>query len=132
MNSFSGPDPNVDEIQRIQNKIKNKRRQLPFDFPNILMLYAGSFFLRYPDILHLMHILEEDIFVLNNVAVVIIHGGYLGSIKPSQFEHDGHLYIQKSQDKIHADQYLILFNRFCKVPVRSDTITKIKRSIIEN
>ena len=42
-----------------------------------------------------------------------------------------HMYLQKGRNELRAEQYLIIWNHFCKKPVSPATMTKIYRSIRE-
>ncbi|MDR3666091.1 MAG: hypothetical protein P4L35_04520 [Ignavibacteriaceae bacterium] len=128
---FDGPPSESNDVQRMKFKIKKEQEQLPLDHPNLIVIYAPDFYFQFNDLNKTIHILEEYVYDFEHVRAVIICGSYFGEIKPLELRENDHIYFQKSKGQDSAEQYLIIWNRFCKKNISKITTEKIYRSIKE-
>ena len=129
--SFDGPPFNSNELQRMREKIFKEQKQLPKDVANLIMVYDTDFFYGINNMIEVIDVLEKFVYKHNHVLALIIKGGYTGQIKPILIMREFHMYLQKGRNELRAEQYLIIWNHFCKKPVSPATMTKIYRSIRE-
>ena len=112
--SFVGPPlPIVDEVERIKQKIKKKKKQLDTTALNVLVIRANRLF--WPSNIR-KHIdcLEKLIYGRNYLATLIIVGGHVGGLDiNSMLERKDHLYLIKSIDVL-TKEILILANKYSK------------------
>ena len=127
--SFEGPYFDVDEIRRIENKINEKKRQLPYDNAGIIMIYDSDFFHSIRSIQEAVVFLEKTLAKISNIAAVIIQGKFMGSINPLKIRIGKHLFIQKMGKDTFVEKYLIIWNEHCSFKLTEDTISKIYWSI---
>ena len=130
--TFEGPPFNSNELQRMEKKISKEQKQLPKDVANLIMVYDTDFFYGINNMSEVINVLEKFVYGYEHVLALIIKGGYTGEIKPTLIMREFHMYLQKGRNELNAEQYLIIWNHFCKKPVSPDTMTKIYRSIREH
>ncbi len=122
---FSGPPFDVNEILRTKRRVENEQKQLPHNYPNIVVVRNNSLFLHVHDIRKAISELEEEVYRYPHLLAVVIEGGYIGSGEDVTTMKDQHVFIKKTRDDLLVEQYLILLNRFCDVKVFPDSITKM-------
>lgn len=131
LKSFTGPPYEVDELKRMKNKLRQEWKQLPYDEPNLIMIYDNDFFYTSGDALTGINQLEDFLTGYKNINGIIIRGKYVGTIKPCKVMIKEHTYIQKYQYDNYAEQYLILWNKKCQTPLKLETTNRIIESIIK-
>jgi len=92
------------------------------------MIYDVDFFYSIRNLNEAIFLLEETLFELPNISSVIIKGQFIGTASPFRQVFGNHLFIQKIVNDIHVEQYLILWNRFCKSSITDDTASKLYQS----
>lgn len=130
LRSFEGPNFDVNELRRIENKINEKKKQLPYDSANIIMIYDGDFFYSIRSIHEAIAFLEYSLSKIPDITAIIIQGKFMGTINPISLKFGQHLFIQKMGKDTYVEQYLIILNKFCKTPITDDTISRIYQSIV--
>jgi hypothetical protein len=108
--NFEQPYYESNELQRMKTKINEKRKQMPYDKPNLIMIYDNDFFYRCGDPFYVINELEKWLAKYNNVAGVVLRGKVMATIEPLIAKIKQHTYIQKYQYDNYAEQYLIIWN----------------------
>jgi len=122
---FSGPPFNVDEILRTKRAIEKEQRQLPREYPNVLIIRNNNLFFYIRDIRKLISELEEEVYEYQHLLISIIAGKYLGKREDIISMKDQHVFIKKTTIDSLVEQYIILLNKFCEHKIYPGTITKI-------
>jgi hypothetical protein len=125
---LKGPPFDVDEILRTRRKIEEEQRQLPREYPNIIIIRNTRLFSRLSDVREAINELEEEIYEYPHLLFAIISGKYLGMAYETSFMKDNHVYLEKSRNELFVEKYLILFNRFCEHKISPTAIAKIYNS----
>jgi hypothetical protein len=107
--SFSGLPYPINEVKRIKSKIEDKKRQFDRKALNALVIRANRLFLP-AHIEQYIDILEQVVFDLEYLAILIVVGGHVGGLEiNSRKEGNAHLYLIRSIDLI-TKEMLILTN----------------------
>jgi hypothetical protein len=107
--SFKGPKYRIDEVNRINSKIEDKKKQFNRKALNALLIRSNRLFLT-DQIERDIDILKEVLYNHEYLAMLIVIGGHVGgSDINSRNEGDAHLYLIKSIDLI-SKEILILTN----------------------
>lgn len=122
---FSGPPFNVDEILRTKRTIENEQRQLPHDFPNILVIVNSNVFFHIRDIRKLISELEEEVYEYPHLLIGVITGKHIGKEENNVSMKEQHVFIRKPGRGLFVEQHIILLNKFCDYKIYPRTITKI-------
>ncbi|RSN72489.1 hypothetical protein [Candidatus Methanodesulfokora washburnensis] len=125
---FIGPPFDVNEILRTKRKIKEEQRQLPQEYPNIVIIKNNDLFFRIRDIRKTISELEEEVYEYPHLLFVIVSAEYLGETQDTSFMKDQHVYLEGSKIKLIVEQHIILFNRFCQYKISPSVIAKIYNS----
>ncbi len=131
---FSGPPIDVDEVQRIRVKVEKEQKQLPPNFPNIVIVTNTSLFFYAKDFRKLISELEEVVYKYSNLLAIIICGKHIGAGagEDNVIIKDEHFFIKKTRTDFQVEQYIILINKYCDFKVSSDTISKIYNSFLKH
>ncbi len=122
---FSGPPYDVDEVLRTKRKIRNEQRQLPDNRPNIVVVKNNNVFMHLQDVRATIGELEEEVYRYPHLLAAVVWGGHMGKAEDTAIMKDQHVFITRSKAGLLIDQYIILFNKFCKMKVFPGTITKV-------
>jgi hypothetical protein len=66
----------------MKTKINEKRKQLPYDRPNLIMIYDNDFFYTCGEPMHVINELEKLLARYKNINGVIIRGKVTSTIEP--------------------------------------------------
>ena len=130
--NFEQPYFESNELKRMKTKINEKRKQLPYDKPNLIMIYANTFFYTSGEPIHVINELEKHLTKYKNINGVIIRGKFMGTIEPLIAKIKQHIFIQKYQYDAYAEQYLILWNMAGEKKFNDETKKSIIDSILFN
>ncbi len=125
---FSGPSYNVDEISRTDSRFRNEQRQLPPNYPNILIVQNNNIFYSSQDIRGTISRLEEIAYKYSHLLAGIITGRHMGIAEMEIVMKDQHVFIKQTKADLLVEKHIILLNKFCKFKVSPSTITKIYES----
>ena len=128
--NFEQPNFESNELQRMKTKINEKRKQLPYDRPNLIMIYDNDFFYTCGEPIHVINELERLLARYKNINGVIIRGKVMAPIEPLISKIKQHIYIQKYQYDAYAEQYLIIWNIHSLHALDVEMIVKIIEGII--
>ncbi len=125
-NSFSGPHYDVNEIARTTASIVKKQRQLPPEYPGIVVV-RGRVLLQEQNLAELAQAVEGRIGDFSNVLGVLIEGGYLGGgegvVRTAVGPHSYMKFIK--EDGLRTEQRLFVLNRYCEQKITMATVTKV-------
>lgn len=123
---FSGPPYNVDELLRIKGKIKEEQKQLPPNYPNIVIIENKTFFFHMYDIREAINELEEEVYRYPHLLSVVVSGGHVGTSEPMTTMKGQHAFIKKTRALLVVEQHIILLNRFSRfIKISPSSISKI-------
>ncbi len=122
---FTGPAFNVNELLRTKRKIEKEQKQLPKNYPNILVIQNNNLFFHIRDIRKLISELEEEIYEYPHILIGIISGRHIGTGEGDLLMKNNHVYIKKVRNYMVVEQHIILLNQFCDHKVFPRIITKI-------
>ncbi len=122
---FFGPSFDVDEVLRTKRKIRNEQRQLPANYPNIVVVRNSKLFMHAKEVKAIIGELEEEVYRHPHLLAAVVWGGYMGKAENTAVMKDQHAFITKSRANLLVDQYIILLNKFCEKRVFPATITKL-------
>jgi hypothetical protein len=125
---FIGPSIDVNEILRTKRAIREEQKQLPQEYPNIVVIKNTNLFFRTRDVRKAINELEEEIYEHPHLLFAVISGEFVGLAKDELLMKDYHVYLEKSRFELFAEQYIILFNRFCEHEISPSVIAKIYNS----
>ena len=126
---FKGPPYYINEIQRLRGKIDSEQRQLPLEFPNIVVIYNNNLFLMNNNIIQIINELEEDVYRFPHLLFAVISSEYILAKRENLVRmKDQHVYLVKPTEYLHTEEDIILFNQFCKHKISPSTVTKIYSS----
>jgi len=128
--NFEQPYYESKALQRMKTKINAKRKQLPYDSPNLIMIYDNDFFYMCEEPIQVISELEGFIDKYKNITGVIIRGKVIATIEPIIVKINQHVFIQKYQYDTYAEQYLIIWNMSSKVIFNDETKNRIIDSIL--
>lgn len=69
-----GPRDNTNHLERLKQKIRQKQRQLPSGYPNVLAIENHNIFVDCPAIPRLISELQEEIYRHPNIAFLLLEG----------------------------------------------------------
>jgi hypothetical protein len=98
-------DYKTDEISRIKQKIRKEQKQLPHDYPTILLIRNDMFFFHH-DIKKAIEELSKGLHKYPSLWLLVIAGGFLAPGEEAICEEE-ELYVYIDGDK---ERYLILIN----------------------
>lgn len=127
-NSILGPPIDVNEVHRMESKIQQEQKQLPIDYPNLIMIYDQDFKYSIGNKYDAVNTWEELIFDMPNVNCVIIKGYFIGGQEENKMQIRDHYYIEKKDTNANSEQYLLLWNKFCEIKLSQSSIDKIIHS----
>lgn len=127
--NFEQPYYESNALQRIKTKINAKRKQLPYDRPNLIMIYDNDFFYTCGDPINVISELEKFLEKYKNITGVIIRGKVMATIEPLITKIKQHVFIQKYQYDNYAEQYLIIWNMASERKFNEETKNRIIDSI---
>lgn len=122
---FSGPPYNVDELLRTKGKIKEEQKQLPPNYPNVVIIENNILFFHMNDIRKAIGELEEVLYRYPHLLSVVVSGRHMGTSESITTMKGQHAFTKKTRDSLIVEQYIILLNRFCSFKVSPSSITKI-------
>jgi ribosomal protein L19 len=125
---FIGPPIDVNEILRTKRAIREEQKQLPQEYPNIVVIKNTDLFFRTRDVRKAINELEEEIYEHPHLLFAVISGEFIGLAKDELLMKDYHVYLEKSRFELFAELYIILFNRFCEHEISPSVIAKIYNS----
>lgn len=125
---FYGPPFNVDEIHRTRRKIESEQKQLPGDYPNILIISNNNLFFYLSDVEKAIRELEEAVYDYTHLLAVVVAGGYMGRCNGIFKMVDEHIYIEKTTIDLFVDRYILLLNKYCEKKISPATITKMYKA----
>ncbi len=128
--NFEQPYFESNELQRMKTKINEKRKQLPYDKPNLIMIYANTFFFTCGEPIHVINELEKLLAKYKNINGVIIRGKVMATIEPLTAKIKQHIYIQKYQYDAYAEQYLIIWNIASERKFSKESVKRIVDGIL--
>lgn len=128
--NFEQPYYESNELQRMKTKINEKRKQLPFEKPNLIMIYDSDFFYRCGNLFHIINELEKLLAKYKNINGVIIRGKVMATIEPLIAKIKQHTFIQKYQYDNYAEQYLVIWNMASETKFDEETNKRIIDSIL--
>lgn len=114
----------------MKTKINEKRKQLPYDRPNLIMIYDNDFFYTCGEPIQVINELEKLLAKYKNINGVIIRGKVMATIEPLIAKIKQHIYIQKYQYDSYAEQYLVIWNKFANIKFSDESNKKIIDSIL--
>lgn len=129
--NFEQPYFESNELQRMKTKINKERKQLPYDRPNLIMIYDNDFFYTCGEPILVINELEKFLVKYKNINGVIIRGKVMATIEPLIAKIKQNFYIQKYQYDAYAEQYLIVWNKDCDYPIGTQTTIRIINGIIK-
>jgi len=127
---FSGPPFNVNEILRTKRAIEKEQKQLPRDYPNILIIWNSNLFFTTRDIRRTISEIEEEIYEYAHLLVGVIARGHMGLTEKATIMKNQHIFVKKARSDLLVEEYIILLNRFCEHKISASTITKIYNAFI--
>lgn len=125
VSEFCGPPYGVNEISRTKGRIRTEQKQLPRDHPTILVVNNHGLFLHARNVRKTISELEEEVYEYPHLLAVVVAGGYMGSGKDESTAINQHMFIKRCRSYYFIDQYIMLFNKFCKPKISASAITKI-------
>jgi hypothetical protein len=128
--NFEQPYFESKELQRMKTKINEKRKQLPYERSNLIMIYDNDYFYRCGNLFNVINELEKLLTKYKNVTGVIIRRKVLANIEPLIAKIKQHTYIQKYQYDIYAEQYLVIWNMASEKKFDEETNKRIIDSIL--
>lgn len=128
--NFEQPYYESNALQRIKTKINTKRKQLPYDRSNLIMIYDNNFFYTCGDTINVISELEKFLEKYKNITGVIIRGKGMTTIEPIIAKIKQHVFIQKYQYDTYAEQYLIIWNMDSERIFNEETKNRIIDSIL--
>ena len=125
VNKISGPPSNVDQLSRTRGKIREEQRQLPRDFPAVLVIWNQGLFLHSRNVEQTAAELEEEVYEFPHLLAVVVAGGYNGTGEKASTAKEQHMFIKNPRPYLYVEQHLLLFNRFCRLKISPCTISKV-------
>jgi len=125
---FIGPSFDVNETLRTKRALREEQKQLPQEYPNIVVIKNNDLFFRTHDIRKAIDELEEEVYEHPHLLFGIISEKHLGMTQDISFMKDQHVYLEKGRTGLFVEKYIILLNRFCEHKISSAVISKIYNS----
>lgn len=126
--TMEGPRFGVDEIQRVRGKINKKRHQLPTNAANVLIIEGFHPVLDGRPIEAITAEIAEGLYDHPHLLACIVAGGYMGSGNAESRMYGQHAHIRRIKFDVHVEEYLVLLNRFCAVPVSPGLVSDLYRA----
>lgn len=128
--NFEQPYFESKELRRMKSKINEKRKQLPYNGSNLIMIYDNDFFYTCGEPIYVIDELGKHLAKYKNINGVIIRGKVMATIEPSISKIKQHIYIQKCQYDAYAEQYLIMWNMASERKFSKESVKRIIDSIL--
>jgi hypothetical protein len=123
---FLGPKVSTNELQRLRGKIDTEQKQLPNEFPGIVIINNNNLYLGSQVIDMVISELEEYVYRFPHLLFSIIYADYFCGSRESLIKvKDQHFYVVKPTDHLHTEEDIVLFNQFCKHKISPSTIAKV-------
>jgi len=120
---FYGPSYDIDEVLQTKSKIRKEQRQLPDNRPNIVVVKNDNVFIHLKDVRATIGQLEEEVYRYPHLLAAVVWEEQPGKAEDMAIMEDQHVFIRRSKAGLITDQYIILFNKFCRMKVFPATIT---------
>lgn len=124
---IGGVMPPIDHFTRLRQKLKLKVEQLPDGMPNLLVITAQDLFLQARDPRALIPIAAELLTGLSQLAVLVLHCAEGLPVTPGVEHHGPHTFAAGSYGG-ELQQYLIVRNTHCDVPMPNATLRRMQQA----
>ena len=124
-NQFSGPSYDPYEINRTKMKIKKEQKQLPIDYPNMIIVNNNRLFVYGNELKKIINELEEELYRYPHLLFAIVRSETMGTKENAIDVKDQHMFIKKTWANLFVEQNIILFNHYCNIKIAPSTIKKI-------
>lgn len=124
---FQGPPYDENLIARLKRKIEREQRQLPADYPNVVLIRNTDLFFRIRDMRSVMSELEEEVFRYPHVPLVLVTGSHLTGLPAEVMQYGEHRYTRRTVDPMCVEDCLLFINRYSPVKLSATLLSKFLR-----
>lgn len=126
VDSFAGPPVGGDEERRIQSKIRSEQGQLPRDCAGLVVVPMNLVAITLGDLAATVAELEETVYAYPHLLGAVLTGGFVGGGEEDISHMGHHCFVRKVRHGILSEEYLFLYNRFCRVKMTPAAVTKVQ------
>lgn len=123
---FYGPASGSDEAPRIKHTIRKKEKQLPREHAGVVVIVTQAPSMMFADLGAAISDLEECVYDYPHLLGVVISGGYLGGGQDAAYRKGAHEFVTRTRHAFLKDEYLFLFNRFCRIKITPASVSKVQ------
>lgn len=128
---FGGPGYKVDEFDRIRNRFREKKRQLPDGLPGVIILNSSKPFHSNHSINEIFEKLEEAVYGQPYLLYGIISGGLQIAGEDYIGQYGLHTFVYKTKNVFEAESFIILYNQYSQAKVTPRLMAAIREALLK-